>query len=130
MIILKVRPVEGPRPGPSGSELFFAAALPSYILYVRTLAPTVTSEDSGELITAAYTLGIAHPPGYPLWCILGKLFSLIPLGNVAWRVNLLCNRSPLTTGLLQVFFVLVSSRPRVPRGLLNFFAIPVWVLLT
>jgi hypothetical protein len=49
----------------------------------------VTTEDSGELITAAYTLGIAHPPGYPLWCLLGKLFTLIPLGSVAWRVNLL-----------------------------------------
>jgi len=49
----------------------------------------VTAEDSGELITAAYTLGIAHPPGYPLWCMLGKLFTFIPLGTVAWRVNLL-----------------------------------------
>jgi len=89
VISLKVRSVETPRPGPAGAELFFAAALPCYVLYVRTLAPTVTSEDSGELITAAYTLGIAHPPGYPLWCILGKLSSLIPLGNVAWRVSLL-----------------------------------------
>ncbi|MCL5269577.1 MAG: DUF2723 domain-containing protein, partial [bacterium] len=39
-------------------------------LYVRTMAPTVTLEDSGEFIAAAYCLGVAHPPGYPLWCLL------------------------------------------------------------
>jgi Tfp pilus assembly protein PilF len=70
-------------------RLFLAAALPALVLYVSTLAPSVSSEDSGELITAASTLGIAHPPGYPLWCLLGKLFTLLPAGSVAWRVNLL-----------------------------------------
>lgn len=71
------------------ARLFISAALPAFILYWITLAPTVTSEDSGELITAAYTLGIAHPPGYPLWCILAKVFTLLPVGSVAYRVNLL-----------------------------------------
>jgi tetratricopeptide (TPR) repeat protein len=70
-------------------RLFLAAALPAFLVYLDTLAPSVSPEDSGELITAAYTLGIAHPPGYPLWCLLGKAFSFIPLGSVAWRVNLL-----------------------------------------
>jgi tetratricopeptide (TPR) repeat protein len=56
-------------------------------VYLLTLAPTVTGEDSGELITAAYTLGIPHPPGYPLWTMLGKLFTYIPFGTVGWRVN-------------------------------------------
>lgn len=55
-------------------------------VYITTLGPTVTGEDSGELITAAYTLGIAHPPGYPIWCLLGKLFTFIPYGTIAWRV--------------------------------------------
>ncbi len=77
-------------PSPRGNaRLFFGAALPAFILYLITLSPTVSSEDSGELITAAYTLGVAHPPGYPLWCLLGKLFSFLPFGSVAWRVNLL-----------------------------------------
>lgn len=71
------------------ARLFLAASLPAFLLYLSTLAPTVTAEDSGELITAAYTLGVAHPPGYPLWSILGKLFTLIPIGTIAWRVNLL-----------------------------------------
>ncbi|NXN39624.1 TM260 protein, partial [Rhinoptilus africanus] len=45
----------------------------------------------GELITAAYELGVAHPPGYPLFTLLAKLATgLLPLGSPAFRVNLLC----------------------------------------
>ncbi|MFH1453234.1 MAG: DUF2723 domain-containing protein [Armatimonadota bacterium] len=57
------------------------------ILYVFTLCPTSYVEDSGEFITAAYTLGVTHPPGYPLYCMIGKIFTYIPLGGIAWRVN-------------------------------------------
>ncbi len=56
-------------------------------LYARTLAPTVTLVDSGELILAAYSLGIAHPPGFPLYVVLAHLATLLPVGNVAVRVN-------------------------------------------
>jgi len=58
-------------------------------VYVFTLAPTITMEDSGELVTAAATLGIPHPSGYPLWTILGQIFCWLPFGTVAWRVNLM-----------------------------------------
>ncbi len=44
-----------------------------------TLAPSVVQIDSGELAAVQATLGIAHPTGYPLFTILGYLFSLIPL---------------------------------------------------
>jgi len=64
-------------------------AVATLALYIPMLPPTVTGEDSGELIAAAYTLGIPHPPGYPLWCMLGKLFTLLPIGCVAWRVALM-----------------------------------------
>ena len=57
-------------------------------LYVHTLAPTVLPSNSGEFQFVADVLGIAHPPGYPLYTMLGKLFTLIPLGDVAYRVNL------------------------------------------
>ncbi len=60
-----------------------------FVVYVLTLAPTVTLEDSGELITAAYTLGVPHEPGYPLFAMLGKIFTLFPFGNIAYRVNLM-----------------------------------------
>lgn len=60
----------------------------SFFIYLLTICPTTYVGDSGELITASYTLGVAHPPGYPLFCILGKLFSYLPLSNIAYRVNL------------------------------------------
>ena len=58
-------------------------------VYVYTLCPTVFWDDAGELIAACYTLGIPHPPGHPLYAILGKLFTLIPVGSPAYRVNLM-----------------------------------------
>jgi len=60
----------------------------SLVVYLMTLAPTVTGEDSGELIAAAWLTGVPHPPGYPLWCILTKPFFLVPIGDMAWRANL------------------------------------------
>ncbi len=56
------------------------------LVYIPMLPSTVTGEDSGELITAAYSLGVAHPPGYPVWCMIGHLFTYIPWGSIAWRV--------------------------------------------
>jgi tetratricopeptide (TPR) repeat protein len=71
---------------------FIAAAIVfgvTFLVYLLTLAPSVTLQDSGELITGAADFGVPHPPGYPLWTMSGYLFShLIPFGNVAWRVNL------------------------------------------
>nr|HQV32231.1 DUF2723 domain-containing protein [Calditrichia bacterium] len=62
----------------------FAIAL---LVYGATLAPTVTFEDSGELIAAAWTLGVPHQPGYPLFTLLGNTFSKLPLDPVAVRLN-------------------------------------------
>ena len=58
-------------------------------VYVSTLYPSVSGGDSGELIVAAHQLGVAHPPGYPLFTLLGKVFTWLPTGSIAWRVNLL-----------------------------------------
>ncbi len=57
--------------------------------YVATLAPSLYVRDSSEFITAAATLGVPHPPGYPLYVLLGKLATFLPFGSVPWRVNLL-----------------------------------------
>jgi tetratricopeptide (TPR) repeat protein len=56
-----------------------ATALFVFIIYMLTLAPSVVQIDSGELAAVQATLGIAHPTGYPLFTMLGYLFSLIPL---------------------------------------------------
>lgn len=62
----------------------------SFLIYMITLCPTVYVGDAGELISASYLLGIGHPPGYPLYCLLGKLFTIfIPVANIAFRINIL-----------------------------------------
>jgi tetratricopeptide (TPR) repeat protein len=73
----------------SRTELFCGSAVfaVAILLYTVTLAPTVTLVDSGELIVAARGLGVAHPPGFPLWVMLAHLASLLPFGNVAVRIN-------------------------------------------
>ena len=50
-----------------------------FIVYLFTLAPSVVQIDSGELAAVQATLGIAHPTGYPLFTMIGYIFSLIPL---------------------------------------------------
>ena len=81
-------------------------------IYLYTGYPTIPPyRDSGDLITSSYTLGIAHPPGYPVYSIFGKIFNLIfPLGNIAYRVNLMSIFfGALTCALLYYYFGLASS---------------------
>ncbi len=61
----------------------------SFFAYLETLPSTISFEDSAEFVTASASLGIAHPSGYPLYVLLGHLFSLLPFGTVSWRVALL-----------------------------------------
>ena len=85
--------------------VWWGVAAPSFLLLLCLLSPTVTrGGDCGELIAASYTLGIAHPSGYPVWCLLGRIFALIPIGEIGWRYNLfscacgaLALRSDVTT---------------------------------
>lgn len=58
---------------------YVITALFVFIIYLITLAPSVVQIDSGELAAVQATLGIAHPTGYPLFTMLGYLFSLVPL---------------------------------------------------
>jgi hypothetical protein len=63
-----------------------AVAAAGLAVYFRTLAPTVTLIDSGELAVAARDLGVAHPPGTPLWVLLAHPATRLPWSNVAARV--------------------------------------------
>jgi hypothetical protein len=56
--------------------------------YVRTLAPDVLYSDSAEFQTLAYTFGITHSTGYPIYLLLARLFGFLPFGNPAWRISL------------------------------------------
>jgi len=63
--------------------------LVALVVYVRTMCSTIYVGDSGELAAAVHVVGIPHPPGYPLYVLLGKLFSvLVPIGRPALRLNL------------------------------------------
>jgi 4-amino-4-deoxy-L-arabinose transferase-like glycosyltransferase len=78
------------KPSPFSVLDFFLAFFVPYFVYLLSVYPTVGTEDSGELVTSAATLDIAHPSGYPLHTLLGWLFThIIPFGNIAWRVNIM-----------------------------------------
>ncbi len=59
-----------------------------FLLYVLTLAPTIYNLDSAELTTAAATGGIVRSTGYPLYLLIGRLWSRIPIGDIGYRMNL------------------------------------------
>jgi len=75
-------------------------------LYWHTLAPSVATifDDSLEFQVVCPTLGIAHPTGYPLYTLLGQFFTLIPLGDAAYRVNWM---SAFFAALTVVFIYLI-----------------------
>ncbi len=71
-----------------------------------TLAPTVTFIDSGELATVATKLGVAHPTGYPFFTVLGRVFTLIPVGDEIYRLNMMS--AFVSSAALLMFFNLMT----------------------
>ncbi len=61
----------------------------TFAVYAYGSCRTIYVGDSGELVTAVHGLGIPHPTGYPLYVLLGKLWTLaVPFGSIAWRMSL------------------------------------------
>src|SRR6188474_3472114 len=66
-----------------------ALVLGALALYMATLLPGIGSGDTAEFQRVAPTLGVAHPTGYPLYTMLGWLWSWLPLGGTpAWRMSM------------------------------------------
>jgi hypothetical protein len=87
-----------------------AAGLGVLLLYILTLSPSTAMWDASEYIATAHILGIPHPPGNPLFVVLGRAWSLLlaPLGlSVAVRINLL---AAFTSALAAGFYFLVAHR--------------------
>ncbi|MFQ6615965.1 MAG: DUF2723 domain-containing protein [Fidelibacterota bacterium] len=79
--------------------------LASYGVYFATMAPTVSYWDCGEFIATSHILGVPHPPGSPLYLIIGRIFSILPFGkDIAFRVNLI---SPLVSALAVTLLFLI-----------------------
>ncbi|OGR78021.1 MAG: hypothetical protein A2X32_07795 [Elusimicrobia bacterium GWC2_64_44] len=98
-------------PGLLRRENIFAALLLAALgpLYLYCLPPALPPyRDAGEMASAAWTLGVAHQPGYPLYILTAKLFTLLPLGNPAWRLNLLSAGAGLA-GVLIFWRVAASA---------------------
>ena len=86
------------------------ASLGALAIYVLTLGPTTWFWDTSEYIATAHILGIPHPPGNPLFVVLGRVWSMLlaPTGlDVAVRINLL---AAVTSALATGFFFLVTYR--------------------
>ncbi len=93
----------------------------SLALYVRTLAPSLLFGDSAEFQTIAYTLGIGHPTGYPVYILLAKLFTFLPVGDIAYRVNLLSAVAAALTVSLVYLILRRLGAWQVPAALSVFF---------
>lgn len=79
--------------------------LVSFGVYFATMAPTVSYWDCGEFIATSHILGVPHPPGSPLYLIIGRIFSIIPTSeDIGFRVNLM---SPIMSALAVMFLYLI-----------------------
>jgi hypothetical protein len=85
----------------------YLLALGAFLLYLRTLAPGILDGDSGEWQYMANILGVAHSTGYPLYLLVAKAFTIIPVGSPAWRVNLV---SAVCAALSLPFIYLLGRR--------------------
>jgi len=112
------------------SGLAFIIPLIAYLLSMpKGLTWANHGADGGDLITAAMTLGVPHPSGYPTYTLLGWLFSRLPIGTPAWRVGLLSAVAMAGAAFFvhQIIAQKTDSRIAALVGAWSFAAVPlVW----
>jgi hypothetical protein len=90
---------------------YLAASVASalvFALYLATLAPSAALWDAGEYVAAACGLGIPHPPGNPLFVLIGRVTCLLPIApNQAMRLNVL---TAAATAISAGLWFLVAER--------------------
>ena len=83
---------------------YISAGAIVFIIYLCTLAPGIRFWDSAELVSAAYSTGIPHPPGFPLYTMLGRMFIAVGCAKPAFTMNLF---SDVCGAFSVVFFLLI-----------------------
>ncbi len=104
---------------------YFWPAVTAGLVFLIYLASTGSGvsfyRDSGELITSAYTLSVAHSPGYPVYMLLGKLFIEI-LGlfriNPAYSMNIFS----ALAGAAGIYYIILSVREITGNSYISVFA--------
>ncbi|MEM7797973.1 MAG: DUF2723 domain-containing protein [Chloroflexota bacterium] len=99
-------------------------------VYLATMAPTVFTLDSAEFATAAYGLGIVHSPGYSVYLLIAHAATYLPVGDIAYRVNLLSAvYTVITSAMLTIYLSKkVGIWPAVLASLSLAFSYYVWSL--
>jgi hypothetical protein len=105
-------------PGGRNFSRPFVFLLSFSLIFLYAVSPTVYSGDSGLFTAASYFLGSAHPPGYPLYVLLGKLATFLPFGNIALKVNLLA----ALFGALAILIAYDTVRYLTKNPLVSLFA--------
>jgi len=86
-------------------------------IYIRTLLPGVSFGDWADAQLNPFRLGIMHPTGYPLYTLLGKVFTLIPVESVAWRMNFMSAvAAAAAVGVAVLIMVRLGVRPVIAGG--------------
>ena len=108
-----------------------SVSLLALVVYTLTLAPDLTwahnGGDGGDLITASYEGGAAHPPGYPLYALVGHAVAALPIGSIPYRYNLFSALAAAGAAALVAWAAEESGPvPAVAAGLAFAFAPLVW----
>lgn len=102
-------------------SMSFLAAVVSFIIYFITKAPTTSFWDCGEFIASSYIMGIPHPPGYPMFIIIGRLFTLLPLSSsIAVRVNMISvlgSAAAVFTAFWLIVYIVYGRNAETAKGL-------------
>jgi Protein of unknown function (DUF2723) len=101
----------------AGNVAAITSSLVALVVYARTVLPGVSYGDWGDAQLNLYRLGILHPTGYPLYSLLGKAFTSIPIGEVAWRANLFSGvAAAAAVGIAVLILLRLGVRPVIAAG--------------